>query len=1395
MHKMIKWKIFKVINPWRSDEGDQMIRKGIPVILFLCLALTSAGAEIKSLSEVFSLGKGIEDQDKDGYADKVSLCIVIPDHPSVFESAAASEIAARANFESLVVDFSLVKKESEYEKSSSPAYPIFIGSNLAKVNNWIEREKIRLNKDQGLVSLLAPNSPGLIVAAGSEEALLQTARAFFLRWPYLWEIWGREEGETYFILEKDLTEFFEKEAISFSHITVFSALYDFPVIKSPHEALQKLRFERDEIKDLVVRVEFESPQERDQARKGLESLRDLHRQGTKTDSLSYSGCSQITFDLRCKGEVSRVPLPRVGYPRRMLTPSFKPSPRSIRSGKEFDLLQLFTTKGFYADSDKDNIPDTLESVAILPKNTSCWGIPRLTSRLVLETAGVNFPIVYIDQDIENKESLKAPIIIGKENRFFQDLVRTGKMKNSRLEKGWGKVQIIPQAINKSDTLVIWGEDEKGLEKTLSFFAQTFPYFGEFGEGHPSFHGIPIALEEFLEGKRGSAEAYIWKKLKTQTEALKDKKFTHLNLQLFLPKNNPEFTQHIQEYLDTTLDAEKIEIHDYALRDNKTIFLKEKEFSWEGDDALHLVQEQMKAIRSNSSPLLISIGVSESPEVREILKDKIEAHLISQNFAPYEVEVNSAYKQGFFWIKEKVLPALKDKGVRRLRIRFARETEDFSLPKRFYSEPYRWLQELYPVDDIIAEEIQIPLDRIEFEMKEESEPVYDVFAFDEKNRVLLEEHFSPHTKEILYMQPLPEWGKVKLTTGWVRMMRDDKLLVDTPVQSDLEKFWDYYQKEILGEVNDYILKNTDSKPTFKNQPYFKRLLIEMWFSEPDYRLGLDEEIVSSLESMHDEIYFDTLDFLRGITGEETEEAQDSEDTARYSAPGNILPMIYPSSEGKNGKVRITFEGWQARSPHMVLDWEEEGRRDKSEKFVYPELKAKTLRIPSFTYNGQEEKVENIVSEVEIEKEKDYLLLLEMIESLRELRVKKVLDSPFNYPHLKSLTIKARHKDWDKEETFILQSPGRKAEAGLQKQIPKDIPIPTEEIISPQMCLALADRLGHLETIRTYIGGKSYEGREIPVLEVFTPLEKYVSIPRLITLKPSLYLSGRQHANEVSSTNYILKFAQLLATHDDYKDFTKKINFILHPMENPDGAELAYNLQKLTPFHSLHAGRYTSLGIDVGYQVATSKPFLPEASVRKNLYERWLPDIYLNLHGYPSHEWVQQFSNYSPYLFRDFWIPRGWYVLYRSLSLPVYEKWKQAGDRLQDFIIREITANKKFLDSNERFHERYYRWATRWQPHMNYLEIRDGVNLYAKRRSAQETKISDRRRTTFVEETPELMDETAQGRWLDFLCTQGLTYLTAHAKYLFQTEFDMVRIEEESQDRIQIQLVRARPGKVK
>ena len=1367
--------------------------------MILIIFITHNGtAGLTSLSQVFSLGNGIIDRDGDNFGDKVTLSIIIPDRPNASELAVAGDIAARANLESLVVDFSLIRKESEAGSILSLENPILIGTNLKWLKKLEKKGKLilpRLQPDQGLVSIVIyKNKPLVILAASSEDALLKTGRSFFLRWPYLWEIWGREQGATYFSLEKDLAGFLEDQGVRPDSVMIQAALYEFPSTELLHQALKRLKFNSGEIQNLTVNIYFSDEKQKEKALQAFESLRLQQMRGLKTDVLNYPGCARITFELFRAGEKSQVELQRLGFPKRILTPSYKPPVSARIPGKNFDLLEIFSPQGFYSDSDNDRIPDTLNTTLIIPQNSSFFGVSQLASRLVLSTAGASFPIIALDEEIENPKSLVAPVLIGRANSLNQDLIKKGKLKIPDLEKGWGMAQVVSEAFNKSNALALAGADAAGVESLLSYLSQTFPFFDEYEEGTPRINDVLLDLERFLKGETGSAEAFFKQKLVKTVEEIRGKELESCSVELYLPQKNRKFEETVRGLFEAILHPEKMEIKSIPLDEGKTIFQKEKEFIWEADEGLSIIQENIAKIKGSQAPVRISLGVSESPEVRKNIKSRIESLLRESRIPEFEVKVLSAYKQGFFWIMEEVIPSLQEKKASRLVIKFAEEKDNLKIPKRFYSEPFRWLQELYPVDEVISKETRIPLERIEFELNKNIEPVYEVLAYDEKDEMAFRNTFSPRIREASFLKVLPEWGKVKLTTGWLKIEQGSETLLDRSLKTDLERFWDYYQDEILPDINSFVMKKTGNEPAFSKQPYFKKLQVEMWFSEPDYRLGADEEIISSLEAMHDELYFDTLDFLRGITEVEIEEKETLEDTSRYSAPGNILPLIHPSAEGGQGKVKIIFEDWQARASQVLVKWKEKGKEEYSKKISFPSIKANSLRVPMLIYNGQEERVENLIVDIKFEKEAEYLILIDLLESYREL-VDKGTVQPFEYPQLKTITLRIKFKDLEKEETLqvssrIEESKGPQADAAEEKTI-----VPTDKIISHQMCLDIVDRLSRFKSISTYIAGRSYENRRIPVIEMFSPLEKYTSLPRLITLKPTLYLSARQHANEVSSTNYVLKFAELMAKEESYQKDLKKMNIVIHPMENPDGTELAFELQKLTPFHSLHAGRYSSLGMEIGYQINAAQPLLPEAKVRRHLYDRWLPDIYLNLHGYPSHEWVQQFSNYSPYLFRDYWIPRGWFAYYSSLTLPLYEKWKEAGEELMKFITEEIRANERLSSSNRKFYDRYYRWASRWQPHLDYMELHDGANIYAKRRSSSESRLSPRRQVTFVEQTPELMDETAQGEWLDFLCEQGLTYLRAHTQYLAQVKFETVRLEEESQDRVHIRFIRSRPGKIK
>jgi len=1374
------------------------MNKPIAFLLILGLVAAPAGAQVASLAHLFAAGRGVQDLDGDGLPERVALTVIIPDNATAAELALAADIAARANFECLVPDFKLIRKESEVENWESLPTPILIGRTLARARAAAKERKIDLDAlapTEGVVFLFSSrNQGGIVCAAGSNDALLKTGRAYFLRWPYFWEVWGRETGATYFTLEADLAKFLGQEEVRLLRTVVREAHYEFPPADQARGALRRLSFAQGEIRDLVVEVNFADEGDFTTAGRALELLRSQRRRGQRTDVLSYPACARLTFDLTYAKKSSRLILPRSGSSRRLLTPGFKERPRPESAERDFDLLQLFSVQGLYGDQDKDGLLDAVESSVIIAPGTTSKSLGAFVSKLVLPTAGASFPLVYLDQEVESRQALAAPILVGA-NALSQDLVRTGRVKLPPLDNAWGVVEVVPKAFGKSAALLIHAPDSLGLDRTLDYLAQTFPAFDVPLEGQPKLADVARDLDRFWRGEKGGAEAFAERELKRIAAELKDRDLESLDVRLALPLENRKYADAARSFLEAAVKTPRLTVEAARVRDEKPVFEKASDFTWEVDDALALLAERLASPPDRTAPLRVSLGVSESLDVRQKVKKRVEQAVLAAGIPVAEVEVLSAYKPGFSWLTERVLPALKGRPVRRLLIRFAEEKGASGKLRRYYPEPSRWLQELYPVDEILARDLSLPLDAIEFEMKEEAEPLYEVLAFDERNAVLLQQPFSPPVRERPYLSALPEWGTSRVTTGWLRLEDGKQTIAEASFPTDREKLWDFYQDEVLKPLLAHIDKKTGQHPTFSKQPYFKRLSLEVWLSEPDQRLGLDEELLSSLESLHDEIYFDTLDLLRGTTDFDPEDKDVPEDTSRASAPGNVLPLIHPSLEGGAGRARAALSDWVALGPELGLTWKEAGRDAVTRTLKLPAARPKSVRFPELVYNGQAERIENLVAVVEFEKEADYLTLLETLEAWRGLREKGLVENLFAYPRLKQVTVRLKQAGLEKDEPIEVATPAPAERPAPAPPRPDEAVVPTNEIISPERCLELVERLGSFRSVRSYVGGESFEGRPVPVLELYAPFDRNVSLARLATFKPTLQIVARQHANEVSSTTYALRFAELIARDRTFQDILRKLNIVIQPLENPDGAALAGELMKIEPFHCLHAGRYGALGMDIGSQTPANKALLPEASVRTELYNRWRPDIFLNLHGYPSHEWVQAFSGYVPFLFRDYWIPRGWFALYRGLTLPIYEPWQAAGEDLRAFIAQELQADERIREANRRFAERYARWATRWQPHLSFLEIADGVNLYAKRRGPQENRLTPRTQVTFVEETPEVMDETAVGPWLEALVEQGLAYLRAHVKYLSQAKFEVVRIEEEVRDRVRITFVRGRPGTTK
>jgi hypothetical protein len=343
---------------------------------------------------------------------------------------------------------------------------------------------------------------------------------------------------------------------------------------------------------------------------------------------------------------------------------------------------------------------------------------------------------------------------------------------------------------------------------------------------------------------------------------------------------------------------------------------------------------------------------------------------------------------------------------------------------------------------------------------------------------------------------------------------------------------------------------------------------------------------------------------------------------------------------------------------------------------------------------------------------------------------------------------------------------------------------------------------------YKAGSTYLGRDVWAMDLMSPIEAtHWSHAKATTLKPTVIYSARQHANEVSATSHVLKLAELLLTDPEYREKLKKVNVVIHPITNPDGAQLAYDLYKITPYFMLHAGYLGSLGVDVTSSQWDSDPVYPEARVRPKLWSTWLPDIFLNPHGYPSHEWVQLFSEYAGWVrnrvteSRGWWGMRGWFMPgFSYLDDPRYPRHKEAAFEIRDRITRAINSVPELRDLNQRAYARYRRYGFDQDPENFKLDFSDDVLIYTaikgSRASSGNSSFMRRQpKITIWSGTTEAPDETAQGDWMKLVATAGLQWDSALLDYLVEGNHTIERNHSAFFDGVSLSMNRPRPPKPK
>ena len=177
-------------------------------------------------------------------------------------------------------------------------------------------------------------------------------------------------------------------------------------------------------------------------------------------------------------------------------------------------------------------------------------------------------------------------------------------------------------------------------------------------------------------------------------------------------------------------------------------------------------------------------------------------------------------------------------------------------------PTRWLLEIYPIDEILATELKIDLKKIRFEMTPIGSPAYEVDRDGARRRAsCCGGRSSRRSSSARSSIGFPTTSTCASRPDGSRPRSPGSTVVDERIATDPERFWDHFQSKTLPALYDHVMALGNGKPRAEDAPFFGELTVDLTLSEPEYRLPVDQEQISSMEALHEEIYFNTHALLR------------------------------------------------------------------------------------------------------------------------------------------------------------------------------------------------------------------------------------------------------------------------------------------------------------------------------------------------------------------------------------------------------------------------------------------------------------------------------------------------------------------------------------------------------
>lgn len=704
---------------------------------------------------------------------------------------------------------------------------------------------------------------------------------------------------------------------------------------------------------------------------------------------------------------------------------------------------------------------------------------------------------------------------------------------------------------------------------------------------------------------------------------------------------------------------------------------------------------IKRIPRGHGPVEGMVFLSKPKAGRLKLKARLEKILKARGYKP-TLRVLNAYKPGLSWLLEEVLPLLKAEGcIASLEVLYQPfRSMDHALEMRS-----RWLQEMFPGPDILGLALAVAPHKIKTLCRPGLKATYEVRAFDAQGRLRLKERLSPPISRFPYLPRHPELGFVHPSTGGILLTQEGRTLLDKPVPTDRERFWQILQTRWLPLIEASMAERLKREAPDGQSAFWEDISVQVSIEETDLRLPLGEERICPMEALHEDVYFVLLQFFSSF--------------AQRHGLGTSLQLgrVVP-------RVKTLLAGG------------------------YPSAEFRAKPLPWFQAPDEKPKKHGPAPFVSA-------------ASMAGGQWRFELHGPDTGVQAERFIALARAWGYrvtpGQDSALLLWT---KAPAILQKASrPKRVHEPAgDRLLKAREVAGWIRRLSRSPHLGAWCASRSLQGRPIYALEAFSaggdPL--LPSIAKLRLLKPTLFFNARHHANEISSTNAALRMAWRLAATDPGRDMLRHVNVVWIPMENVDGVATFEQLLPTGKDHILHAARYNALGTEFYGDYFKAPPRFPEAKAKVRLWHRWLPEIMVDHHGVPSHEWNQPFSGYAPYGFREFWIPRNFvYACIPFVNEPRHTLHKSALE-VSALLEKAMSELPEIVRLNKELASRYSRYARQPEPETFPASKGETLLVLPPLGRTYQTNFAVRYpRVTRSEIILEVPDEVASGKHLE-LC---------------------------------------------